>query len=227
MNRFILTIVVLITIQSCKPTQIKQDENTTIINNSKNLYAFVGKKISVIEFDPNNPMRTRFEIDSITNDTLRYESYVMDNGFNCKYIVKQNLYNQIQSDTVEFKAYDHYGRPGFEDVDNVIIYLSKDDDGNFFHRKYQHENLYLNSNGKYFSIPQFLGKGYLEVANMLPSFELKNFDKVKYNVSGILINDYNYPKDYYRIENDFAYPTKGMLLSDIIEFRIQTTFKDL
>lgn len=67
------------------------------IDDSKNLYAFIGEKISVTEFDTNEH-NERTEIDSITGYNMIYKSYVMDNGFICKYHVTTNLYNQIEKD---------------------------------------------------------------------------------------------------------------------------------
>jgi hypothetical protein len=105
-------------------------------NDSVNLYAFIGEKISVIEFDPNEN-NERMEIDSITGDTLIFKSYVMDNGFRNKYKVIRNVYNELKTDTVEFDAYDHYGRPAFEDYRNVILYLSYSEEKNkYYHQKY-------------------------------------------------------------------------------------------
>ncbi|WP_139242024.1 hypothetical protein [Aquimarina spongiae] len=94
-----------------------------MMNESVNLYAFIGEKLSVIEFDPNEN-NERMEIDSITGDTLIFKNWVMDNGFKCKYKVLRNVYNELETDTVEFEAYDHYGRPAFENYENAILYLS-------------------------------------------------------------------------------------------------------
>lgn len=229
MNRRILTLGILIIFTSCKTINKYAKSELPKIDDSKNLYAFIGKKISVIEFDPNNPIRTRIEIDSITTDTLRYESYVMDNGFKCKYVVERNLYNQIKSDTVEFKAYDHYGRPGFENYDEIVLYLSKNDEGNYYHRKYQFDPIFLDARKRYYSYPKFLGNGYLESANNLNSIKMKFPKNERFNISNISeigIKSY-YPNNYYRIEKQYAYPIRAMFLEELIEFRLRTTFKDL
>jgi hypothetical protein len=144
-NLFPLLLLILV---GCKSTNVNKDSDFKINNESINLYAFIGEKISVTEFDPNNPKIVRIEIDSITKDTLRFESYVMDNGFNCKYKILKNVFNEIKSDTVEFKAYDHYGRPGFENYENVILYISLNNEkGNFYHQKYQFDPIEKSKNG--------------------------------------------------------------------------------
>lgn len=108
---------------SCKSTKLGQESEFKMEDDSVNLYVFIGEKISVIEFDPNEN-NTLIEIDSITGDTIRRMSYVMDNGFKNKYKVVKNVFNDLKTDTIEFVAYDHYGRPGFENYNNVILYIS-------------------------------------------------------------------------------------------------------
>ena len=228
MNRTILTLGILIIFISCKTINTNAKSELPKIDDSKNLYAFIGKKISVTEFDPNEN-NEREVIDSITGDTIIQKRYVMDNGFKCTYVVKRNLYNQIENDTVEFKAYDHYGRPGFENYDELILYLSKDKEGNYFHRKYQFESIYLDSKKRYYSYPKFLGNGYLQTANDLKSIGVEFPETERFDISNIGesgIKSY-YPNYYYRVEKQYAYPIRGMFLEELIEFRLRTTFKDL
>jgi hypothetical protein len=136
MNRILPIFGILIILISCKSTNIKQESEFKISNDSVNLYAFIGKKISVIQFDPNENSE-RMEVDSITGDTLIFKSWVMDSGFKNKYKLIQNVYNKLEKDTVEFVAYDHYGRPAFEKYDNVLLYLSYNEEkGIYYHQKY-------------------------------------------------------------------------------------------
>ncbi len=145
----LLSLLLLILV-GCKSTNVNKDADFKINNESVNLFAFIGEKISVTEFDPNNPKNIKIEIDSITKDTLRFESYVMDNGFNCKYKILKNVFNEIKNDTVEFKAYDHYGRPGFENYENVLLYLSRNEEKNeYYHHKYIFDAIKKDKNGKW------------------------------------------------------------------------------
>ncbi len=73
----------------------------------------------------------------------------MDYGFKAKYSVKKNIFNTIQSDTVVFTVYDHYGRPNFENYDYVLLYLSKNDQGNYYHQKYQYNPIKLRGKNKW------------------------------------------------------------------------------
>ena len=139
MNRLIPILGTLLILISCKSTKVEREAEFKMEDDSVNLYAFIGEKISVIEFDPNQN-NTQIVIDSITGDTIRKVSYVMDNGFKNKYKVLKNVFNDLKTDTIEFVAYDHYGRPGFEYYKNVILYISLNKDkGHFYHQKYQYD----------------------------------------------------------------------------------------
>lgn len=147
MNHILLILGILIMLISCKSTKVGQQSDFKISNDSVNLYAFIGEKISVIEFDPNEN-NTKTLIDSVTCDTIRRVSYVMDNGFKCRYKVVKNVFNELKSDTIEFVAYDHYGRPGFENYENVILYISLNKGkGNYYHQKYQFDPVKKTKNG--------------------------------------------------------------------------------
>lgn len=112
-----------------------------------NLNAFIGQKISITEFDPNEN-NTEIVIDSMTGDTIRRVKYVMDKGFKSKYKVVKNVFNDLETDTIEFIAFDHYGRPEFEKYKNVILYISfNKEKGYYFHQKYQFQKVQKDKNG--------------------------------------------------------------------------------
>ncbi len=226
MNRVISILILSIIFSACKTTITKP--TLPIIDNSKNVYAFIGKKISVTEFDPNENYIIEL-FDSITDEKVIQESYIMDNGFLCKYVVKKNLYNQLENDTIEFTAYDHYGRPHFENYDEVILYISKNENGHYFHQKYQFDNIFTDSNKRLFSYPKFFGQGYQDVANQLESFSAKFPEDQKFYVESLSEDGkkMRYPAFYYKIENNYAYPIRGMFLYELVKYRIKTTFKDL
>ena len=122
-----------------------------IIDTSVNLFAFVGERVSLTEYDPNadydKPIRT--EIDSTTGDKIvQRRSYIMDNAFDAKYKVLLSVFNDLHTDTIVFKAFDHYGQPTFESHSPVLLYLSKSDDGSYyFHHKYQFDPLMKGESG--------------------------------------------------------------------------------
>jgi hypothetical protein len=123
---------------------------------SVNLFAFVGEKVSLTEYDPNASYNkpVSITIDTTTGDTIvQRRSYIMDNAFEGKYKVLQPVFNDLKTDTIVFKAFDHYGRPGFESHSPVLLYLSKSEDGSYyFHQKYQFDPLKKGKDGSWVGI---------------------------------------------------------------------------
>lgn len=230
----ILTATILV---GCESAYIVTSKNVKYggANKNINLYAFVGKKISVTEFDPNENQEDeqtgKYEIDEETGDSLKIvrKNYIMDRAFKCKYQVIRKIFNYLESDTVEFIAYDHYGNPGFAEKDTVALYLSKSKhDGHYFHQKYQYDNVYTNKKGHYYSYPKFNGNESPQTLENMTGFD-RTFSEEKYDVSQLnpdVIKKY-YPPKFYKIENNFAIPVKGIYLNQLINYRLVTTFKDL
>lgn len=106
---------------NCKSTRNEADSNTD--DSSANLYAFIGKKISTTQFDPNKENQL-FEVDSISGDTIHY--YVMDYAFKNSYKVLENVYNDLKKDTINFISYEHYDYPIQEDYENALLYIYLD-----------------------------------------------------------------------------------------------------
>lgn len=233
---FFLILVATIFV-ACESAYIVTSKNIRYggANKNINLYAFVGKKISLTEFDPNENQEYvptgEYEIDEETGDTLNAlkRSYVMDRAFKCRYKVVKKMFNYPESDTVEFVAYDHYGTPGFAERDTVIIYLSKSkDEGDYFHQKYQYDHVYTNKKRHYYSYPKFNGSESPETLEKMTGF-YKNFNNAKYDVSHLnpeAIKMY-YPPKFYKIENNFAIPIRAIYLNTLTNYRLSTTFKDL
>ena len=124
------------------------------MDSTKNLYAFVGQKIYLEQYDPNSNYDDPISIsvDSATGDTIvsRKVSYIIDRAFDAKYKVLQAVFNDLETDTIAFKAFDHYGRPEFEKYSTVLLYISKSENGEFyFHQKYQFDPLYKKKNNSW------------------------------------------------------------------------------
>ena len=198
---------------------------------SDNLFAFIGEKISVIEFDPNIDFEKIIgtEIDKETGDTLilKRKSWVMDEAFLCKYFVKKNLMNKLPKDTIEFIAYDHYGKPSFEKFETVILYLSKNKEENFIHQKYIYDPVFK-INGKWFGVLSFVFPN--DSLELWKKFKTKNINKensIKWKLGFCdkKCQETYYPKPYFEIRNGYAYPKKAFKIDDILTYRKMTTFK--
>lgn len=120
--RFILYTISILCL-SCK-TKHNSFEGFYVENDSINLYVFIGKKIDLTQFNANKEWR---EFDSLSGETIVRKSVSMDAAFKAKYKVYGNVFNKLNLDTVDFKAYDHYGRPEFEQHQYVLLYLSIDE----------------------------------------------------------------------------------------------------
>ncbi|REC62822.1 hypothetical protein DRF65_08345 [Chryseobacterium pennae] len=191
----------------------------------ENLYIFIGKKISVKEFGPNTQQETgrTKEVDPETGDTLVviHKSYVMDNAFHCKYSVMKNLMNQLPKDIIEFNAYDHYGRPGFEQYDYVILYIFKNKNGDLVHKKYIYDPVYK-INGKWMGI---IKPAYDQTKFKTKDINQDNSIKIALGSCDKLCQKIYYPSPYFKIKKNFAYPKKAFEINDIISYRKTTTFK--
>lgn len=149
MRNYIFILSLIISFGRSAPKQLNDDfygENKEV-----NLFAFVGKKISVVGFDPNAEQIGEKVYDSVSGDTLIKKSYIMDGGFRCKYAIIKNVFNEPKIDTIDFVAYDHYGNPGFAEYETVLLYVSKSSKGDhYFHQKYQFDYVERNSDGKFY-----------------------------------------------------------------------------
>lgn len=116
---------------------------------SINLVAFIGGKISVVEFNPNLNNNT-ISIDSLTGDTIIHTRYVMDNAFLCTYVIRGFVFNDLTSDTIRFIAYDHYGRPGFEEYNTALLYVHFNKASNhYYQEKYIFDPVKKTKKGKW------------------------------------------------------------------------------
>ena len=142
-------IFLLISLFGCSTP--KQFTDYYMEDNQVNLFAFVGKKISIINFNPNTEQIGEKVYNSISGDTLVQKSHIMDFGYRCKYLIVKNVFNNPKVDTIDFVTYDHYGRPAFSEFENVLLYVSKNAKGNyFFHQKYQFDYLKKNRKGIFY-----------------------------------------------------------------------------
>jgi hypothetical protein len=146
MHRILILPLLLI---FCNCSSVHNKQELPIIVNSSNQYAFIGKKIEILEI-ANRDIKTIFKTDSITNERKEYISMPMNYIFKAKYEVIQNVYNELKVDTLEFIVLDHYGRPKFEDYENVLLYLHYDNDvKDFYLDKYKFEVVTQKDNGNW------------------------------------------------------------------------------
>ncbi|MFO7745171.1 MAG: hypothetical protein R6V36_07295 [Psychroflexus sp.] len=136
MYRILIIIGLYITVVSCSSTEFRRNSKFKIDDKSVNLYAFIGEKISVQNFE-REPSESK-KIMGKDGDSVVQTTIYFDQRFRAKYKVIRNVFNDLETDTIEFFAYDHYGRPAFENFENSILYLSLNKEKNqYYLQKYQ------------------------------------------------------------------------------------------
>ena len=181
MGKRLLPSLILLLLISCSTYQ-RKERNPYQENKAINLLAFIGKKISVEEFDPNDEREQETYVDSITGEKFIRKSFIMDNAFRCRYVVIKNVFNDLQCDTINFIAYDHYGDPEFVESEYVLLYISRDKVVNkYFHKKYQYDVLKKDSEGYFYGrIYGLREDNLITQTRKLSPTELVNRKKTKY-----------------------------------------------
>ena len=95
-----------------------------------NLFVFVGEKISIDEFHPD----------------IGPNAILMDEAFKARYRILRPVYGSYPDAEIEFEAYDHYGRPSFENYPFVLLFVSAEND-RYYHQKYQFFPVFLTKTG--------------------------------------------------------------------------------
>lgn len=95
----------------------------------KILYVFIGKKIKL---DP-------------ADKIIYCDRISMDSKFKAEYQILKNIYGDFPSDTINFDVYDHYGNPGYIDLETVILYVFKNCE-ELIQVKYLYNTVYLDDN---------------------------------------------------------------------------------
>jgi len=173
------------------------------INDTTLLFAFVGEKISV--------------------DHLPSKQNSFDNGFKAKYLILKKVYGNFSQDTIEFVAYDHYGMPPFSKFKNVLLYVSADS-GTYYHQKYMYNDVYKTKDGRWAGTyaSEDYKHGYNRHTKIKPvkivfatkvSFPIKTVDEQGQQIS------YSYPKPYFKIVGDSAFPVYGNHVEDLVSLK--------
>ena len=151
MNRYLLILGFLFLISSCKSTKNKTESDFYSENNEINLFAFIGKKMSVKIFERDTTATEKFI--GIDGDTVVQKVIYFDQRFKAKYQIEKPLFNNFKKDTISFLVYDHYGRPKFEKYEYAIMYISKSEKENeFYLQKYMYDPVKKNDDGTWSGI---------------------------------------------------------------------------
>lgn len=175
------------------------------------LYVFIGKKINV------DYAKRKYYCNRIS----------MDSKFDAEYKIVGNLYGDFKKDTINFVAYDHYGRPGFSEYENVILYVAEYC-GELVHVKYQYNNVYKTKDGKWAS--PYQGFNYEKLDSLkIKKPEILEFENdVTFEFgkdTDTLWFNKRFPKPYYQTNGFKAKAVYGNYAIDIFEIKKKTILK--
>ena len=151
MNRYLLILVFLLLVFGCKSIEISNESDLYSENNEINLFAFIGKKISVKTFERDTTATEKFI--GIDGYTVVQKVIYFDQQFKAKYKIEKRLFNNFKNDTILFLVYDHYGRTKFEKYEYAIMYISKTEkDNQFYLQKYMYDPVKKKDDGTWCGI---------------------------------------------------------------------------
>ena len=150
MRYFFSALIISFLIFNCKSSEKAIKSNFYSENKEVNLFAFIGKKISVDEFKRDSNAVEKFV--GLDGDTVIQKKNYFDKRFKAKYKIEKLLFNRFKNDTISFLVYDHYGRPKFEEYEYAIMYISKSKENNYYLQKYMYDPVKKNEKGAWVGI---------------------------------------------------------------------------
>ncbi len=175
------------------------------------LYVFIGRKIKV------DYSERKYYCNRIS----------MDSKFDAEYEIIENLYGNFENDTIKFVAYDHYGKPGFSDYDNVILYVAEYC-RELYHVKYQYNNVYKTKDGKWASPYQGYDYEKLDSLNIKKPVKMEFEEDVTFEFgkhTDTLWFKKRFPEPFYETNGFKAKAVYGNYAIDIFEIMKITILK--
>jgi hypothetical protein len=167
---------------------------------SQNLVAFVGKKISVEKI----PGR-----------------YGLDAKFKARYQVLQVVYGQYSASNIEFTVFDHYGDPSFAKYETALLYVvlrrSWLLQPRYFHEKYQYQPVYATGDNRWAGC----GSPYQRDQPIGEGIQPQTIDYKSINISGIPIAklEEQYPKSLFDYRKNTVVCRKGVFSEDLFKIK--------
>jgi hypothetical protein len=167
---------------------------------SQNLVAFVGRKISVEKMPG---------------------LYGLDLKFKARYQVLQVVYGQYSASDIEFIAFDHYGRAAFAKYDTALLYVvlrrSWLLQPHYFHEKYQYQPVYATEDGRWAGC----GDPYKLDEPLGERIHPQSMAYKPIDISGtpIATLEEQYPKALFDYRKDAVVCRKGVFLEDLFKIK--------
>ena len=177
------------------------------INDTTQLFAFVGEKLSV--------------------DSLPHEQGSRNNGFKAKYLILKKVHGNFSQDTIEFVAYDHYGTPAFSKFKNVLLYISADS-GTYYHQKYMYNDVYKTKDGRWAGT--YASDDYEHAYNKhtrIKPIKIEFAEKVSFPTKTVDEEgrqlEFSYPKPYFKTVGDSSFAVYGNYVEDLVTLKKEGT----
>ena len=191
------------TVDSTEKTAPLISKDTTIKNERDNkLFVFVGEKIEVTP--------------------TPYTPGEFDNGVKAKYRILQRIYGYFDKDSIEFEAYDHFGRFPFTKYKNVLLYVSEYK-GKFYQEKYMYDPLFKTKDGRWAGpYSDEYGHSYNKHTTVKPE-KIDFLEEVSFPTK-IMDDDgkeytVTYPEQYYKIVGDKAIAIYGNYVKELFKLK--------
>ena len=177
---------------------------------AKKLSVFIGEKIEVKRI----------------NELLCENIIAFDSKFEATYKLVKNIYGKLNTDTVKFVAFDHYGIPAFSEYRYVLLFVSEHC-GKLYHEKYQYFDVYETEEGNW-ARP---GDPYMLDANI--KIKTAKVTEIKFKKSVVFERSNYYPweltkkfnKPYFKFEGNKIFPVAGAYVEDLLEIKKQGVLK--
>lgn len=193
MNVILLFFVLVVSLACHKPIQYQEDQ----------LVVIIGARVEVSECTPEeNP-----------------PEYSLDYCARGKFKVLETVYGRINTSTVSFLSFNHYGHPSFDKWG--LLYLTYHD-GQFYECKYLFTPLYKTKDGRW-AAPYFVfdyDHPFNKETKIAPiPIEFK--EEVTFDVSGLEpdVIARNYPAPFYQIDGNKAIAKYGNYVNELFQLK--------
>ena len=193
------------------------------------LLVFVGEKIDV-KYSPEEKKESPVDTIIKGKDTsyVRHVPLSFDSRYVVKYKVLQLINGSYKQDTIEFIAFDHYGKPAFSEYKTVLLFVSHYK-GELIHEKYQYFDLYLTTDNKWaspYSSEKDFNHPYKDNITVKPE-KISFKEEISFPIDKLSPDEIKirFPKPYYEIKNGKAIVVYGNYVDDLFKLKQQTILK--
>ncbi|NHZ43887.1 hypothetical protein [Massilia aquatica] len=187
-------------------SQASAATDATMANGGR-LLAFIGQKVGLTE-----QARPQCEHCIITNA-----------HYLATYRVLDTVFGSYRDALITFDVYDHFGEPAFSRYDNVLLFVSLQEDGTWLHEKYQFFDVHRGSDGQWYGC----GDPYQttrKVKRTVHARPVQFLEPVSYALDGLdpELVERRYPAAYFEIRDGRAHCLLATPAHDLFQAKKET-----